>query len=128
MLEPHQLSVTCPQGEAEIAPAPAANPGAVETFGGKIFVRWDPAARVRVFGPVTYFIEFLKTSGLWESWVGECPLQYLAQMRRQPLLSHFIARQTSHGNQTTLTITNPARPSACRAARAGSRKRAVATA
>ena len=76
MLEPNQLSVTRPQGEAEIAPAPVASPGAVETFGGKIFVRWDPAARVTAFGPVTYFIEFLKTSGLWESWVGECPLQY----------------------------------------------------
>ena len=76
MLEPNQLSVTRPQGEAEIAPAPVASPGAVETFGGKIFVRWDSAAGVTVFGPVTYFIEFLKTSGLWESWVGECPLQY----------------------------------------------------
>jgi len=44
MLEPNQLSVTRPQGEAEIAPGPVASPGAVETFGGKIFVRWHPAA------------------------------------------------------------------------------------
>jgi hypothetical protein len=54
MLEPNQLSITRPQGEAEIAPVPVASPGAVETFGGKIFVRWDPAARVTAFGPVTY--------------------------------------------------------------------------
>ena len=49
---------------------------AVETFGGKVFVRWDPDAAVTAFGPVTYFIEFLKTSGLWPKWVKDCPLSY----------------------------------------------------
>jgi hypothetical protein len=38
---------------------------AVDTFGGKVFVRWDADAAVTAFGPVTYFIEFLKTNGLW---------------------------------------------------------------
>jgi hypothetical protein len=28
------------------------------------------------FGPAAYFIEFLKTNGLWESWVQDCPLHY----------------------------------------------------
>ena len=49
---------------------------AVETFGGKVFVRWDPDAAVTAFGPVAYFIEFLKTNGLWQQWVKECPLSY----------------------------------------------------
>src|SRR3954453_815350 len=49
---------------------------AVDTFGGKVFVRWDPEAHVTGFGPAAYFIEFLKTNGLWESWVRDCPLQY----------------------------------------------------
>src|SRR4051812_48386591 len=49
---------------------------AVDTFGGKVFVRWDPDANVTAFGPAAYFIEFLKTNGLWESWVRDCPLQY----------------------------------------------------
>lgn len=49
---------------------------AVETFGGRVFVRWDPDAAVTAFGPVTYFIEFLKTNGLWQQWVEECPLNY----------------------------------------------------
>ena len=31
---------------------------AVDTFGGKVFVRWDADAAVTAFGPVTYFIEF----------------------------------------------------------------------
>ena len=49
---------------------------AVDTFGGKVFVRWDPDAHVTGFGPVAYFLEFLKTNGLWQSWVQDCPLHY----------------------------------------------------
>jgi hypothetical protein len=49
---------------------------AVETFGGKVFVRWDADAAVTAFGPLTYFIEFLKANGLWQKWVEECPLHY----------------------------------------------------
>jgi hypothetical protein len=54
----------------------AKHPGAVDTFGGKVFVRWDSEAAVTAFGPVTYFIEFLKTNGLWQQWVEDCPLSY----------------------------------------------------
>src|SRR5258708_35651696 len=49
---------------------------ALETLGGKVFVRWDPDAAVTAFGPVTYFIEFLKGNGLWQRWVEECPVTY----------------------------------------------------
>jgi hypothetical protein len=49
---------------------------AVETFGGKVFVRWDRDAEVTAFAPVAYFIEFLKANGLWQQWVKECPLNY----------------------------------------------------
>jgi hypothetical protein len=51
-------------------------PCALDTFGGKIFVRWDPEAKVTGFGPAAYFIEFLKANGLWERWVEGCPLHY----------------------------------------------------
>ena len=53
-----------------------ADPSALDTFAGKIFVRWDPEANVTGFGPAAYFIEFLKTNGLWERWVEDCPLHY----------------------------------------------------
>jgi hypothetical protein len=49
---------------------------AVDTFGGKVFVRWDPDAAVTAFAPVTYFLEFLKTNGLFAQWVEDCPLDY----------------------------------------------------
>ena len=49
---------------------------AVETFGGKVFVRWDAEAAVTAFAPVAYFLEFLKANGLWQQWVQDCPLRY----------------------------------------------------
>jgi hypothetical protein len=54
----------------------AEGPHAVDTFGGKVFVDWDRDASVIAYGPVAYLIEFLKTNGLWQGWVEDCPLQY----------------------------------------------------
>jgi len=48
----------------------------VETFGGKVHVEWDPQAAVTPMGQLPFFIEFLKISGLFEKFIGECPLVY----------------------------------------------------
>ena len=47
-----------PAGEASSRGLERIDPGkgAVETFGGKLFVRWDPEAAVTAFGPLSYFI------------------------------------------------------------------------
>jgi len=63
-------------GEAGNQQLTMPEPAAVDTFGGKVFVRWDPDANVTSFGPVAYFIEFLKANALWEKWVEDCPLHY----------------------------------------------------
>ncbi len=66
-----------PLGEVEKSGADLIDQGkALDTLGGKIFVRWDADAAVTAFGQVTYFIEFLKVNGLWQKWVTECPLNY----------------------------------------------------
>jgi hypothetical protein len=49
---------------------------ALDTFGGRIHVEWDPAAAVTPLGPLPFFIEFLKVSGLFDAWVQDCPLTY----------------------------------------------------
>ena len=49
---------------------------ALDTFGGRIHVEWDPAAAVTPLGQLPFFIEFLKVSGVFEAWVAECPLAY----------------------------------------------------
>jgi len=41
---------------------------AAETFGGKVFVRWDADAAVTAFAPVTDFLEFLDANCLWRQW------------------------------------------------------------
>ena len=46
----------------------------LDTFGGKVEVRWNSDAEVTVMGQMAFFIEFLKTAGLWRSWVKDSPL------------------------------------------------------
>jgi Transposase DDE domain group 1 len=48
----------------------------VDTFAGRIHVEWDQDAEVTPFGQLPFFIEFLKASGLFESFVADCPLRY----------------------------------------------------
>ena len=49
---------------------------AVDTFAGRIQVEWDPDAAVTPLGQLPFFIEFLKVSGLYETFVADCPLSY----------------------------------------------------
>jgi hypothetical protein len=51
-------------------------PIALDTFGGRIHVEWDPSAAVTPLGQLPFFIEFLKVSGLFDAWVADTPLKY----------------------------------------------------
>lgn len=53
---------------------PVAGPVAVDTFGGRIHVEWDPQAAVTPLGQLPFFTEFLQVSGLFDPWVASCPL------------------------------------------------------
>ena len=48
----------------------------LDTFAGKIQFKWAPEGSVSSLGLMPFFIEFLKTSGLFEAWVKDCPLEY----------------------------------------------------
>jgi hypothetical protein len=65
-----------PKGELEKAEEgyPAARQ--IETFGGGVEVRWAEDGGLSLNGPLTYFVEFLKISGLWKRFVDRCPLSY----------------------------------------------------
>lgn len=72
-----EVCVSHPAGERELALREALDEGSrVDTYGGIIRVKWDEEAAVTPFGQLVFFIEFLKTAGLWDSWVGECPVSY----------------------------------------------------
>ena len=66
-----------PEGEVQIARNQAAETGSsLDTFAGKIHVKWAPEATVSSLGQMPFFIEFLKISGLFDKWVEDCPLRY----------------------------------------------------
>ena len=41
-----------------------------------MYVRWEEDPGISGHGLLTYFIEFLHVSGLWEEFVAQCPLRY----------------------------------------------------
>src|SRR6202521_1315975 len=66
-----------PEGEQQTAEMqPSETAMSLDTFAGKIQFRWAPDAGVSSLGLMPFFIEFLKTSGLFEEWVNDCPLKY----------------------------------------------------
>jgi hypothetical protein len=68
---------THPEGEVEIAGNwPEETATSIGTFAGKVFVKWAPGAAVSSLGLMPFFIGFLKTSGLFEKWVEDCPPSY----------------------------------------------------
>ena len=51
-------------------------PHRVETPGGPVQVRWEEDPGISPHGTLTYFIEFLQVSGIWQEFVDQCPLTY----------------------------------------------------
>jgi len=47
----------------------------VETMGGPVHVSWVESLSISTQGMLTYFIQFLQQSGLWQRFVEECPLR-----------------------------------------------------
>ena len=69
------LRTTHPKGELKIREK-SLTKRIVDSYGGVVRVHWDPQAEVTAFGQLVYFVEFLKTAGLFDQWVSDCPLQY----------------------------------------------------
>lgn len=66
-----------PEGDVEIAGNLLEEAATtIDTFAGKVHVKWSPEAAVSSLGLMPYFIEYLKTSGLFDKWVDDCPLNY----------------------------------------------------
>lgn len=77
MTDPKALIATHPEGEfPRTQNQPPETSTSLDTFAGKIQVKWSPEAAVSSLGLMPFFIEFLKTSGLFDAWVQNCPLEY----------------------------------------------------
>ncbi len=48
----------------------------VDSWAGPVRVVWDTAAPLTPFGQLSFFIQFLRTTGLLDAYIGDCPLNY----------------------------------------------------
>ena len=81
MTDETALVVAHPEGEAKsevltTLACPLETSTSVDTFAGKVHIRWSPEAEVSSLGLMPFFIEYLKTSRLFDAWVNECPMTY----------------------------------------------------
>jgi hypothetical protein len=66
-----------PAGEnSEPATSQKVDKIAIDTYGGRVYIDWDHSTPVTPLGQLSFFIEFLKTTGLFDDWVSTCPLQF----------------------------------------------------
>jgi|SRR5271166_5243625 len=48
----------------------------VDSFTGPVHVEWDREAAFTPLGQLPFLIDFLKTAGLFDAFVADCPLHY----------------------------------------------------
>ena len=63
-------------GEQDLQVFDSSSRVAVDTFAGRIHIEWDHNAAVTPMGQLPFFIEFMKASGLYDSFLADCPLCY----------------------------------------------------
>jgi len=77
MADKGQVEGTHPSGElGKTEDAGDLDRCTIESYAGKVHIRWDDAAAVTAMGQMPVFVDFLKTSGLWDDFIKECPLRY----------------------------------------------------
>ena len=78
----------------------------VDTPGGRIHVQWDHAASATPNAQLTFFAEFLATTGVYDAWVNSCPLSYTspnAHSKRDVLGTWLLAILAGHNRYAHIT-------------------------
>ena len=81
-------------------------PQVVDTLGGRMHVCWDEHAAATPNGQLLFFAEFLAATGVFDSWVGACPLSYRsgnAPDKRDVLGTLMLAMLTGHKRYVHIT-------------------------
>ncbi len=73
--DPHALSPH-PAGEQPLVVEGEAAEVEVDSFVGTVRVEWDHEAATTTLGQLAFFIDYLKTAGLFDAFVADCPLRY----------------------------------------------------
>ena len=83
-------------------------PVKVDTAFGRVHVKWDPDAPLTPMGQSVFFAQFLETSGLFQDWVGSCPIEYRSPNSPQivnvlgTLMLSILAGHKRYAHITTL--------------------------
>ena len=75
----HDLALSKPHlpGEQSTVAVSRAPPGvSLDSFGGSVRIEWDAGAGLTPLGQLPFFVDFLKTGGLFDAFVADCPLRY----------------------------------------------------
>ena len=96
-----------PEGESEYSGnCTKHNQIELDTYGGKVFVEWDPDAAVTPLAQLPFFIEFLKLGKRFDPWVESCPLFYTsnnAPEKIDVLGSLFLSILSGHNRFSHIT-------------------------
>jgi hypothetical protein len=71
----------------------------VDSFAGPVHVEWVAGAAMTPLGQLPFFIDFLKTAGLFDAFVADCPLQYAspnAPKKRDVLGTTMLSMLSGH--------------------------------
>ena len=89
-----------PAGEQSLVVGGVSPPGVgIDTFAGPVRVEWDHEAALTPLGQLPFFIDFLKTAGLFEAFVADCPLHYTspnAPQKRDVLGTAMLSMLAGH--------------------------------
>ena len=111
----HPLGAARKRPESDCrALVPAEGSVALDTFGGRVHVEWDPSAAVSPLGQLPFFTEFLKVSGLCEPWVEQCPVTWTspnAPNRRDALGTAALSLLCGHTSAAPTSAPCAATPS-----------------
>ena len=70
----------------------------LDTFGGKLHVKFDHATSVTMLGQLPFFVEFLQTSGLYDRSITSAALVYSSpnapRFTAAPPVTHMVADLT----------------------------------
>jgi hypothetical protein len=75
----HDLTLSKPHlpGEQSTVVEAGAPPGVcLDSFGGPVRIEWDAGAGLTSLGQLPFFVDFLKTAGLFDAFIADCPLRY----------------------------------------------------
>src|SRR5271157_505108 len=89
-----------PSGEQSAVEPDASGVGVVvDSFAGSVRVEFDHEAAFAPLGQLPFFIDFLKTAGLFEAFVADCPLRYTspnAPKKRDVLGTAMLSMSAGH--------------------------------